>query len=286
MGMKSKPGDITNLPARYQDFFNEITVFIPHNRVFADPIRTYAYGVDASLYRINPRLVVKVRTIAEVSAILKIAGKLTVPVTFRAAGTSLSGQALSDSVLLVLAGGWSNYQVGQSGNTISLEPGIIGAEANAYLKPFARKIGPDPASINYAMIGGMAANNASGMCCGTADNSYKTVESMKIVFADGSLLDTADQSSREQWAAAHPELINSIAAIRDEINAAEELQAMIIHKYKIKNTTGYSLNAFVDYQDPFDIISHLMIGSEGTLGFIAEITYQTVIDHVPLIRQN
>lgn len=279
MGMKSRPHDITNLPARYQDFFNEITVFIPYNRVFADPIRTYAYGVDASLYRINPRLVVKVRTIAEVSAILKNAGKLAVPVTFRAAGTSLSGQALSDSVLLVLAGGWSNYQVGQAGNTISLEPGIIGAEANAYLKPFARKIGPDPASINYAMIGGMAANNASGMCCGTADNSYKTVESMKLVFADGSVLDTADISSREQWAAVHPELMNSIAAIRDEINADEELRAMITHKYKIKNTTGYSLNAFVDYQDPFDIISHLMIGSEGTLGFIAEITYQTVVDH-------
>lgn len=279
MGMKSRPSDITNLPAGYQEFFNEITAFIPQNRIFADPIRTYAYGVDASLYRINPKLVVKVRTIEEISDILKIAHKLTIPVTFRAAGTSLSGQALTDSVLLVLAGGWSNYRVDGDGGTITLEPGILGAEANTYLKQFARKIGPDPASINHAMIGGMAANNASGMCCGTSDNSYKTVKSMKIVFADGTLLDTADEHSRQQWAAAHPELLGAIAAMRDEINADEQLRATISHKFKIKNTTGYSLNAFVDYHDPFDIINHLMIGSEGTLAFIAEITYQTVIDH-------
>lgn len=277
--MKPRQSDITNLPADYQAFYNQIVQFIPQTRIFADPIRTYAYGVDASLYRLNPKLVVKVRSIEEVSSILKIAHGLKVPVTFRAAGTSLSGQALTDSVLLVLAGGWSNYQVSGDGGSISLEPGIIGAEANAYLRQFARKIGPDPASINHAMIGGIAANNASGMCCGTSDNSYKTVASMKVVFADGTLLDTADEQSKAQWASQHPELIQAIEAIRNEINADQQLRSLIAHKFKIKNTTGYSLNAFVDYHDPYDIINHLMIGSEGTLGFIAEITYKTVIDH-------
>lgn len=279
MGMKSRQSDITNLPANYQEFFNQIAIFIPQTRIFADPIRTYAYGVDASLYRINPKLVVKVRTVEEVSAILKVAHNLKIAVTFRAAGTSLSGQALTDSVLLVLAGGWSKYSVSGDGEVISLEPGIIGAEANSYLRQFARKIGPDPASINHAMIGGIAANNASGMCCGTSDNSYKTVASMKVVFSDGTLLDTADQASKQEWASQHPALMTAIEGIRNEINDDTELRKLIAHKFKIKNTTGYSLNAFVDYYDPFDIINHLMIGSEGTLGFIAEITYKTVIDH-------
>lgn len=279
MSKASKNADIIKLPDNYRIFYEEIISFIPANRIFADPTRRMAYGVDASLYRITPKLVVKVHAPEEVAAIVKIAAQYTVPVTFRAAGTSLSGQALSDSVLLVLAGGWSKYRIEDNGDKITLEPGIIGSEANLYLSPYARKIGPDPASIKHAMIGGIAANNASGMCCGTADNSYKTVAAMKIIFADGSVLDTGDSVSCEVFKKSHEALIAEIERIRDEINADVPLSNRIRQKYKIKNTTGYSMNAFIDFQDPLDIITHLMIGSEGTLGFIAEITYRTVIEH-------
>ncbi|MBP2637068.1 MAG: D-lactate dehydrogenase (cytochrome) [Firmicutes bacterium] len=272
-------GDLLKLPENYRKFHGEVAQFIPKNRIFIDPIRTLAYGVDASLYRITPKMVIKVRTPEEVSFIFKKAVQLTVPVTIRAAGTSLSGQALTDSVLLLLAGGWSNYQIENNGENIRLEPGILGVEANNYLRPYSRKIGPDPASINYAMIGGIAANNASGMCCGTADNSYKTIAGMKIIFIDGSVLNTADPASCRDFISSHQELITVIEQLRDEIDADTDLRNLITRKFKIKNTTGYGINAFVDYHDPIDIISHLMIGSEGTLGFIAEITYKTVVDH-------
>ena len=186
---------IRSLPDNYRQFYEAIQCFIPGKHIFTDPIRTLAYGVDASLYRITPKIVVKVRTQEEIIRIFEHAAAYKVPMTFRAAGTSLSGQALSDSVLLVLAGGWDQYHIGADGGTILLEPGIIGADANTYLKAFARKIGPDPASINHCMIGGMAANNASGMCCGTEDNSYKTVAHMELILADGSKLNTADPES-------------------------------------------------------------------------------------------
>lgn len=264
------------LPKEYDDFYHAVVQKIPVERIFSDPVRTLAYGIDASLYRLIPKLVIKVRSVEEVIEILKAAHQYKVPVTFRAAGTSLSGQAVTDSVLVMLSGGWGEYSISDGGETITLEPGVIGSQANYYLKPFARKIGPDPASINHAMIGGMAANNASGMCCGTSDNSYKTLHSMKIIFADGSVLDTADGLSRKTFCDRQPALIETIEQIRDEIQSDGELKAMIEQKYKIKNTTGYSLNALIDYRDPIDIISHLMIGSEGTLGFIAEITYTTV----------
>lgn len=268
-----------SLTAAYQQFHDEIKAFIPQKRIVTDPVRTLAYGTDAGFYRLIPKLVVKVRTPEEVTDLLKIAHRLRLPVTFRAAGTSLSGQAISDSILVVLAGGWSKYAVIENGEKIRLQPGVIGSDANIYLKPFARKIGPDPASINSAMIGGIAANNASGMCCGTSDNSYKTVVDMKLIFEDGTVLDTASEQSREQFRQTHAELIAEIAAIRDEILANPELKEQIAHKFKIKNTTGYGLNSFIDFYDPFDIISHLMIGSEGTLGFISEITYRTVVEH-------
>lgn len=274
-----KHKDIRRLPPSYQEFYLEITRFVPHQKVFIDPLFTLGFGIDASFYRLIPKIVVRTSGSEEIAKILKVSQKLQIPVTFRSAGTSLSGQALTDSVLLMVQGAWRHYEVRDDGNKITLEPGILGVEANRYLKQYGRKIGPDPASIDHCMIGGIAANNASGMCCGTADNSYKTVEDLKIIFDDGTILDTSDPTSRMKFLQHKSELVRQLELIRDEIKADPELTSMIKKKYKIKNTTGYSLNAFVDFDDPIEIIKHVMIGSEGTLGFIAKITYKTVVEH-------
>lgn len=264
---------------RYEQFQQAIQTTIPADRIISDDLRTLAYGTDASFYRLIPKIVIKAETEAEVVTVLKTAHSMRLPVTFRAAGTSLSGQAISDSILLIAGDQWKSYTILQGGAKIRLQPGIIGAQANRYLAPYGMKIGPDPASINAAMIGGIAANNASGMCCGTAQNSYQTVESMRIVFADGTLLDTADEASRRAFRDRRPDMLEQIAGLAAGVDDREELTARIRHKFKIKNTTGYSLNALVDFIDPFDIILHLMIGSEGTLGFISEIVYKTVVEH-------
>jgi D-lactate dehydrogenase len=271
--------DIRALPEPYQRLHHELVPVVPGDRILADPLRTLAFGTDASFYRFLPKLVVRAVVPAEVEHVLRAANALGLGCTFRAAGTSLSGQAVSDSVLVVLAGGFRGLRVLEGGARIALEPGVIGADANAALAPFGRKIGPDPASIGAAMIGGIAANNASGMCCGTSKNSYQTVESMKLVLADGTALDTADPASRAAFRARHPEILEGLARLRAELLADSPLAARIREKYRIKNTTGYGLNAFVDFDDPFDILLHVMIGSEGTLAFISEIVYRTVEEH-------
>jgi D-lactate dehydrogenase len=267
------------LPDRYHAFLKDISGLLPHDRLFTDPLRTLAYGTDASFYRLIPKVVVAADTEAEVAGLVEAANRRAIPVTFRAAGTSLSGQAISDSVLIVAGGNWNRWEILDGGERIRLQPGVIGGHANHYLAPYGRKIGPDPASINAAMIGGIAANNASGMCCGTSQNSYRTVAAMRILFADGSRLDTADPASREAFRRRRSDLIDALDALGREVRANTTLAERIRHKYKIKNTTGYSLNALVDFEDPFDILLHLMIGSEGTLGFISEITYHTVVEH-------
>jgi len=267
------------LTGNYNILYQQFIQSIDPKRIFHDPLHTLAFGTDASFYRLIPKIVIKAKNEEEVSMILRESSKLSIPVTFRAAGTSLSGQAISDSVLVIAGNHWKKYQIADNGLKIRLQPGLTGDRVNTLLAPYGRKIGPDPASINAAMIGGIAANNASGMCCGTAENSYKTLDSMCIIFADGTLLNTSDPKSKEQFRQTHLQLIQDITEMSASVKANEELASRIARKFKMKNTTGYSLNALVDFSDPFDVIEHLMIGSEGTLGFIAEISYKTVVEH-------
>ena len=263
----------------YQDFIKAISALIPEERIFTDTLRRLAYGTDGGFYRLEPQVVVRVLGEEEMQLCLREAASRKLAVTFKAAGTSLSGQTISDSILLMASEGWEDYEVLDDGAKIRLQPGIIGAKVNRILAPYGRKFGPDPASINSAMVGGIIINNASGMNCGTHENAYKTIESVRIIFADGTLLDIADPVSRESFRRKRPGFVEKIEEIRDRVRADEEFAARIRKKYSIKNTTGFSINAFIDYDDPFQIILNLLIGSEGALAFISEVVMLSVVKH-------
>lgn len=266
------------LTGNYKTLYRDLIVKIDRKRILYDTLNTLALGTDASFYRLIPRMVIRAKDEKEVSFILQQCSSLDIPVTFRAAGTSLSGQAVTDSVLLIAGNFWKEYHINEDRTKIRLQPGLTGGRVNALLSPFGKKIGPDPASIDSAMIGGIAANNASGMCCGTAQNTYKTVAGMRIVLADGTVLNTSDDFSKQSFTLSHSTLLSAVSALATRTRENTKLSERIRKKYKMKNTTGYSINALVDFTDPFDIIEHLMIGSEGTLGFISEISLKTVTE--------
>ena len=177
----------------------------------------------------------------------------------------------------------------EDGRKITLEPGLILGEVNRILQAHKKKgghavqykMGPDPSSIDSCMVGGVVANNSSGMCCGVKQNTYHTLEDMRIVFVDGTVLDTADPASRENFLKTHQDLCAKVSNLATKVQADAELTALIKKKFAIKCTTGYSINALVDNdaKDPIEIIKRLMIGSEGTLGFVSRATYNTVVDH-------
>lgn len=288
----------------YNGFLQEIKSHLPADRIYTDPLRTLAWGTDASFYRLTPRVVIRAKDEHEVSLIVKEASKRGLPFTFRAAGTSLSGQSVSDSILIVAGNSgtsrvqcrtcsdnaktqpteaegnnWENYSIAPDGESITLQPGIVGARVNQILKPLGRVFPPDPASIGAAMVGGIVANNASGMNCGTHANSDRMLLSARLVLADGTVLDTGDEASREAFKRSHPEFIARIEALRDRVRANGPLRDRIRKKYSIKNVTGLNLRPLLAHDDPFDIIAHSIVGSEGTLAFLSQVTMRTLHDY-------
>lgn len=268
-----------SLHNQYKEFQREISKVIPKERIYIDELRRLAWGTDAGFYRLIPQIVIRSENEEEVSEILAVANRFNLPVTFRAAGTSLSGQAISDSILVVAGKNWEKYTIKENGSVISLQPGIIGQRVNEILKPLGRKFAPDPASVKSAMVGGIVMNNASGMNCGTHANSDRVLLSARIVLADGTLLDTGDKKSRENFLQRKPEFIREIESLRDLVRNDKDLVDRINRKYSIKNVMGLNILPFVMYDDPFDIITHLMVGSEGTLAFLAEVTMVTGRDY-------
>lgn len=256
-------------------FYQKISAFIPQNRLFTDPLKTLAWGADASFYRQLPQMVVFPKDEEETARVLKTANEHGVPVVFRASGTSLSGQASTKSVLLVAGQLWEKYEVLDNGERIKLQPGILGGRVNEILAKYGRKFPPDPASINAARVGGVISNNASGMNCGTHANSERVMESAKLIFADGTILDVADPKSREDFSKNKPDFLKRLLEIRDSVRNDAELFELIERKYRIKNVTGLNLRPLIAYDDPFDVISRLIVGSEGTLAFLAEATMKT-----------
>ena len=268
-----------NTKAMNSLFLSELKQFLPSDRIYTDELRTLGWGTDASFYRQIPKVVIRSDGEEEISKIVKTCQKHKMPYTFRAAGTSLSGQSCTDSVLIVAGKHWEKYKLGPNQDTIKLQPGIVGGRVNEILKPYGRVFPPDPASIGSAMVGGIVINNASGMNCGVHANSDRMLVSVRIILTDGTILDTGDKESREQFARSHPEFLRKIESLRDKVRANEALASRIRTKYSIKNVTGLNLRPLVAYDDPFDIIAHSMVGSEGTLAFLSEVTMKTLHDY-------
>ncbi|PVY38497.1 FAD-binding and (Fe-S)-binding domain-containing protein [Pontibacter virosus] len=252
---------------------------LPKARIRARLIDVVSYASDAGFYYLRPKAVVQPVSVEEIKQLFAFSHQHKAPLTFRTAGTSLSGQSITDGILVDLSQFWNRVQVEQEGAQVRVQPGVIGAIVNAHLRPYKRKIGPDPASINSAMMGGILSNNASGMCCGVSKNSYHTTRYISFVLPNGQCYTTEKQIDYLRFSEECPELYLTLQQIKQQIRNNPELHYLIRHKYKTKNTVGYSVNAFIDFEHPLDIMAHLLIGAEGTLGFIAEAVLQTVPDY-------
>ena len=231
---------------------------------------------DASHYLLTPTMVAKPKTAQQMSEIFKITQKHDLGITFRSGGTSLSGQSVTDSLLIDTRKNFKEIEVLENGLKVRVQPGLTVNRVNASLRKYGRKLGPDPASEIACTIGGVIANNSSGMACGTEFNTYKTISSLVFVLPSGTLIDSSQPDADEQLRIKEPEIYAGLISLRRRIVEKPQLVEKIKNAYAIKNTMGYGLNSFVDFEKPIDILTHLIVGSEGTLAFIAEATFNTL----------
>jgi len=254
----------------------ELEALLGADRVLHRVSDLVAYASDASPYRLFPRAVVEARDADDVAKVLRFGREREIPVTFRAGGTSLNGQGQSDGILVDVRKHFGGVRVEEDGARARVKPGTILGHANRVLAPHGCKLGPDPASTDVCTVGGVVANNSGGMRCGVTKDSYSTVRELTFVLPSGTKIDTGEPGAAEKFAAAEPDLVAGLEAIRDEIRADAELADRIRRKFAIKNTTGYRLCAFLDADEPLEIFRRLLVGSEGTLAFVAEVVFETV----------
>jgi D-lactate dehydrogenase len=238
-------------------------------------LRRTVWSRDASHYAIVPVGTAKAMSTGDVAEILAAANTHRVPVTFRSGGSSLSGQTLGTGVVVDVRTGFQKI-LSIDSDRVRIQPGVTISRLNGHLLRRGRKIGPDPASMVVSTIGGAVSNNSSGMSCGTKANSYATIASATIVLADGTIIDTSSPIASGELAIRRPDIASGLTEIRDALRADKVLSAEIRRLFTLKNTMGYSLQAFLDYDTPVEILLHLMVGSQGTLGFLGEIELLTL----------
>jgi D-lactate dehydrogenase len=261
------------------DLGKQLQQILPETRIKTRLIDLVSYAADAGFYRLVPKAVVKPINEEEVIALFRFSSEHNIPIVFRTGGTSLSGQSITDGILVDLSQFWDKVVIENEGNLVRVQPGVTGAMVNSYLSSFKTKIGPDPASINSAMIGGILSNNSSGMCCGVKLNSYHTVKHIRFILPDGKRFTTENKDDYDRFIAECPQLSEVLKQAKNTIIADSELHDKIRRKYRQKNTVGYSLNALIDFEHPLDILAHLLIGAEGTLAFISEAVLETIPDY-------
>jgi D-lactate dehydrogenase len=259
-----------------QPLRGELEALLGPERVLSRTLDLVRYASDASPYRLVPRAVVMARDADDVAKVLAYGRRTGTPVTLRSGGTSLNGQAQGDGILVDVRRHWHGIRVEDDGARVRVKPGTVLGHVNRALARHARRVGPDPASTDFATVGGVIANNSGGMRCGVVHDAYSTLRSLTFVLPSGTVIDSSAPDAGERLAAAEPALARGLEQIRDEIRADPGLRERIRHKFAIKNTTGYRLCAFLDEDEPVQILRRLLVGSEGTLAFVAEAVLDTV----------
>ncbi|MBY0496893.1 MAG: FAD-binding protein [Cyanobacteria bacterium] len=236
-----------------------------------DKVSRALYSTDASVYQIEPLGVVLPKSAEAVVRAVDLAASHGVPITPRGGGTSQAGQAIGSGIVLDTSKYLNRIlEINPDEKWARVEPGVVLDELNAALRPHHLRFAPDVSSASRATVGGMMANNSSGARSVLYGKTIDHVLEQRVVLSDGKLAHFRPLSRAEALAATVGDGIEARAyhaVPRLGVRHAAEIDRRF--PKVLRRVGGYNLDAFVDPSKPIDL-TRIMIGSEGTLGFIVD----------------
>lgn len=227
---------------------------IAKGEVLDDSWSKHVYSVDASYYEIAPAAVAYPADEHDVSQICEYSSSNKVPITARGAGTGLLGQSLSDGGIILDFTKHMNRILEVENDHVIVQPGIVKAVLDKELKKRNKFLPPDPASTNYCTIGGMIADNSSGIHCLGYGNTIDFLEGINVVYPDG----TTGFASADKFDARMAKLLELLSPFACVIKNG--------YPRVSKNSCGYRLDAVIA-ESKFQP-QKVFAASEGTLGIM------------------
>ncbi len=253
---------------------------------YFDNIRKRLYATDASAYRELPLAVANPKSVKDIHKIISLAREIKSSVIPRTAGTSLAGQVVGNGIVVDVSKYLNRIlEVNKEEKWVKVEPGVIRDELNMHLKTFDLFFGPETATANRAMIGGMVGNNSCGSNSIVYGSTRDHLLEVKMILADGNEVTFNAVSNDELNAKCsgigvsgklEQDIYNELRNILSDSANQSEIENNFPKKSIKRRNHGYAIDLLLD-TDPFKNngipfnVCKLIAGSEGTLGFITEI---------------
>ncbi len=236
-----------------------------------DRVSRALYSTDASVYQIEPLGVVVPRSAEGVIQSVNIAARHEVPITPRGGGTSQAGQAIGAGLVLDTSKHLNRIlEINADERWARVQPGVVLDDLNAALRPFNLRFAPDVSSASRATVGGMMANNSSGARSVLYGKTLDHVREQHVVLSDGRLAHLRPLTGAPLAEARQGDSIEA-RAYRRVPELGRRHAAEIDRRFPkvLRRVGGYNLDEFVDPARAVDL-TRILVGSEGTLGFIVE----------------